>query len=56
MYHCSSTMAYGIGQAQKFGEQSRKIIDNNADTYSTPSTSSYSYGKLNENTDITSKK
>ena len=34
----------------------QKIIDNTTDTFSTPSTSSYSYGKLNENTDITSKK
>ena len=34
----------------------RKKIDNTTDTSLAPSTPSYSYNKLNENTDITSKK
>ena len=48
-------MAYGIDQAHKIRKQNRKIIDSTTDPYSEPSTSSYSYNKLNENTDITSK-
>ena len=48
-------MAYGIGQAQKTGKQNRKKLDNTTDTSSAPSTPSYSYDKLNGNTDITSK-
>ena len=49
-------MAYGIGQARKLGKQNRKIIYNTSHTSSEPSIPSYSYDKLNENTNITSKK
>ena len=49
-------MAYGIGQTQKLGKQNRKRLDNTTDPYSAPSTPSYRYDKLNENTDIPSKK
>ena len=49
-------MAYGIGRANKLGKQNRKLIDNTTDTSSALSTPSYSYDKLNGNTDITSKK
>ena len=49
-------MAYEIGQAQKIRKQNRNQLDNNTNTSSEPSTPSYRYGKLNENTDITSKK
>ena len=48
-------MAYGIGPAHKLGKN-RKRLDNTTDTSSEPSTPSYSYNKLNENTYITSKK
>ena len=46
-------MAYGIGRAHKLRKQNREQLDNTTDTSSAPS---YSYDKLNENTDITSKK
>ena len=55
-YHCLSTIAYGIGRAHKIGKQNRKLIDNTTDPSSAPSNPSYSYDKLNGNTDITSKK
>ena len=55
IYHLSSNMAYGIGQAHKLGKQNRKRLDKTTDTYSLRSTPSYSYDKLNENTDINSK-
>ena len=48
-------MAYGIDRAHKLGKQNKKRLDNTTDPSSAPSTSSYSYEKLNENTDITSK-
>ena len=54
-YHCSSTMAYGIGRSRKLGKQNRKQLNNNTDTFSTPSTASFSYKKLIENNAITSK-
>ena len=44
-------MAYGIFRAHKLGKQKRKRLDNTTYTYSAPSTPSYSYKKLNENTD-----
>ena len=47
-------MAYRIDRAQKLGKQNRNRLDNVTDTSSEPSTPSYSYDKLNENTDITS--
>ena len=37
-------------------EKNRKQLENTTDTYSGASTPSYSYDKLNENTDINSKK
>ena len=49
-------MAYEIGRAHKLGKQNRKRFDNTTDPPSAPSTLLYSYDKLNENTDITSKK
>ena len=49
-------MVYGIGQAHKLGKQKRKQLDNTTDISLVPSTHSYSYDKLNENTDISSKK
>ena len=49
-------MAYGIGQARKLGKHKKKLIYNTTDPSSAPSTTSYSYDELNENTDITSKK
>ena len=49
-------MACGIGRAHKLGKQNRKQLYKTTDTYSSPSTLSYSYDKLNENTDVTSKK
>ena len=49
-------MAYGIDQDHKLGKQNRNWLDNTTDTSSAPSTPSYSYDKLKENTDITSKK
>ena len=55
IYHCSSTMAYGIGWAQQL-KKNRKRLDNTTDISPEPSTPSYSYDKLNENTDITSLK
>ena len=48
-------MAYGILRSHKLNKN-RNRLDNTTDTYSEPSTASYSYNKLNENTDITSKK
>ena len=56
IYHYSSTMNYGIGRYHKIGKQSIKQLDNTTDTSLVNSTPSYSYKKLNENTDITSKK
>ena len=56
MYHYSSTTAYVIGRYQKHGKQKRKLLENTTDHSSAPSTPSNSYKKLNENTDITSKK
>ena len=56
IYHCSPTMAYGIVWAHKLVNQNRKWLDNTTDPSSAPSTPSYSYNKLNEYTDITSKK
>ena len=55
-YHCSSTMAYGIGQARKLGKQNRKRLENTTDHSSVPSTPSYSYNSLNKYTDISRKK
>ena len=55
-YHCLSTTAYGIVRAQKLEKTNRKQLANTTDPYLSPSTPSYSYGKFNENTDITSKK
>ena len=49
-------MAYEIGRFHKIGKLNRKILDNTTEPSSAPSTHSYSYYKLNENTDITSKK
>ena len=45
-------MAYRIGRAHKLVKQNRKQLDNTNDLYSETSTPSYSYSKLNENTDI----
>ena len=44
-------MVYGIGRDHKL-EKNRKQVGNTTDTSSSPSTPSYSYDKLNENTDI----
>ena len=49
-------MAYGIGRGHRIGKQNRKQLDNINDPSLESSTSSYSYDKLNENTDITTKK
>ena len=49
-------MAYGIGQDHKTRKQNLKRLENTTDTSSPSSTPSYTYDKLNENTDITSKK
>ena len=49
-------MAYVIGRDQKILKQNIKRLENTTDNSSAPSTHSYSYYKLNENTDITSKK
>ena len=49
-------MAYGIDRAQKLAKLNKKILDNTTDPSSAPPIHSYSYDKLNENTDITSKK
>ena len=49
-------MAYGIAQAHKLRKQNIKRLYNTTNLSSAPSTHSYSYEKLNENTDITSKK
>ena len=46
-------MAYVVGRAHKPRKQNRKRLDNTTDPSSAPSTPSYSYDKLNENTDIT---
>ena len=56
IYHFSSTMAYENGRARKLGKQNRKQLDRATDPSSAPSTPLYSYDKLNENSDITSKK
>ena len=55
IHHCLSTMAYGIGQDKKLGKQNIKQLEKTTDPYSAPSKPSCSYGKFNENTDITSK-
>ena len=49
-------MAYGIGRDHKLGKNNINQLDNTTYPSSAPSTPSYSYEKLNENTDITSKK
>ena len=49
-------MEYGIGQAHKLVKQKRKQLDKTTDNYSASSTPSYSYDKLNGNTQITSNK
>ena len=49
-------MDYGIGLAHKIGNIYVKWLNNTTDTSSAPSTPSYIYDKLNENTDINSKK
>ena len=49
-------MAYGIDRAQKLAKLNKKILDNTTDPSSAPPIHSYSYDKLNENTNITSKK
>ena len=49
--HFSSIMTYGIGRACKLRKQNRKRLHNTTDPYSEPSTPSYSYDRLNENTD-----
>ena len=46
-------MAYGILRDHKLGKQNTEIIENTTDNSSAPSNHSYSYDKLNENTDIT---
>ena len=46
-------MTYGIGLANKLGRENRKRLENPTDTPSEPSTPSYSYYKLNENTSET---
>ena len=48
-------MAYGIVRCHKVGEKNIKQPDNTTDTYSAPSTPSYSYDKLHKYTDISSK-
>ena len=49
-------MAYGIFWAHNIRKKNRKRLDNTTDTSSAPLAPSYIYGKLNENTEITSKK
>ena len=49
-------MAYEIDQYHKIRKQYRKRLDNTIDPSSSSSKPSYSFYKLNENTDITSKK
>ena len=49
-------MYYVIVRYHKPIEQNRKKLDNTTDNYSAHSNTSYSYDKLNENTDINSKK
>ena len=49
-------MDYGIGRSYKLIKKHRKRLDNTLGNAPADSTPSYSYGKLNENTDITSKK
>ena len=44
-------MAYVIGQDQEIGKQNRKKLDNTTYHYLVPSTPSYSYDRLNENTE-----
>ena len=49
-------MAYGIGWSHKLRKQNIKQLDNTTDPSSAPPTLSFTYNKLNENTDITGKK
>ena len=56
IYYYSSTVACGICRAHKLGKQNRKWLDSTTDNSLEPSVPSYSYKKLNKNTDITSKK
>ena len=49
-------MAYRIGRAHKPGKQKRNQLGNTTDPSSAHSTPSYSYYKLNEKTDIATKK
>ena len=49
-------MTYWIFQGQKLGKQNKKRLDNTTNTSLAPSTPSNSNEKMNENTDITSKK
>ena len=49
-------MAYRIGRARKLRKPNIKRLENTTHPSSAPSTPSYSYEKLNVNTDITSKK
>ena len=44
-------MAYGIGWDHKIRKQNRNRIENTTDTFSEPSPPSYSYNRLNKNTD-----
>ena len=48
-------MAYGVVRSHKL-EKNRKQLDNTTDSFSSPSTTSYSYDNLNGNTDTNSKK
>ena len=56
IHYFSSNMSYGIGRDRELRKQNRKKLENTTDPYLAPSNPSYSYDKLNENTDITSKK
>ena len=49
-------MTYGIVQYRKVGRQNRKRLDNTIYTSSATSILSYIYDKLNEYTDVTTKK
>ena len=49
-------MTYVIGRSHKLVKQNRTLLDNITYISLEPSTPSYSYDKLNENTYITSKK
>ena len=49
-------MAHAIGRAQKLGKQNKKRLDNTTNNFSSPSNPSYSYNKLNENTNVTTAK